>query len=129
MFECVNGPSREFAGDSGNSREGVFFLEGTSKSENVLMSSFMGLVVKISSEVYMANPGVSGSYNRKKWLDDLQKVSPSAQMEWYSGPAWYLNKYKSKFNGYILYDDSSINVATSPAGEFFPRVPCRGILL
>ncbi|MFH1550335.1 MAG: GxGYxYP domain-containing protein [Planctomycetota bacterium] len=90
----------------------VYDMTGTTP-EDIMMSGLIGVVAKTSPEVYLSWSTPSAP---KFWLDELQSKRPDVTLEWHSDPAWFLNKYKSNFNGYILYDSDSLNPATSLAG-------------
>ena len=99
----------------------VFNMDSKSFSEpeRLLITSIMGIVAKTSPEVYLVTNPSYLSHNPKFWLDELQHKCPDLETIWKNDPAWYLNEYKDRcIKGYILYDSSSLNAATSLAGIY-----------
>ncbi|MEQ8848269.1 MAG: GxGYxYP family putative glycoside hydrolase [Botrimarina sp.] len=50
------------------------------------------------------------------WLDRHVENNPGTGVVWQSNPLWFIDRYKSQLNGYVLYDSATINQATSVAG-------------
>ncbi|UCG49319.1 MAG: hypothetical protein JSU94_05945, partial [Phycisphaerales bacterium] len=94
----------------------VFNMQPTSFAQRSLMTSIMGIVARTSPEVYLVRDPSDLNHNPKFWLHELQRKFPSIEAVWNNDPAWYLNRYKGHFSGYILYDDRNVNTAASLAG-------------
>ena len=92
----------------------VFDVHGKPSSQLELMDSVAGIVNRTSGEVFL-----SENYN-PLWLAQLKGAYPQAQSQVIDDPAWYIDHYRSSFNGYVLYDRStspdSLNHAASIAG-------------
>jgi hypothetical protein len=80
------------------------------------MASLSGVVARTSPEVFMADQGSNGTHDPEFWLNKFVADNPGTNVVWQSSLPFYINKYKDKLSGYVLYDDASINEATSIAG-------------
>jgi len=76
-------------------------------SERTLMASLQGIVARTSPEVHLG---------KSVWLDELVRRFPKTKVEWSGDPAVFLKRYRSQFAGYVMFDEESINAATSVAG-------------
>lgn len=94
----------------------VYDMNGSSSTSRALMASLTGIVARSSPEVHMAFRGSAPSGGPAFWLDRYIEDNPGATVEWQSNPLWFINRYKDQLNGYVLYDSSTINQATSVAG-------------
>jgi hypothetical protein len=98
----------------------VFVWGMGSDAQNELMSSVAGIVNRTTPEVLLGFPGTTDLPSPTHWLQQYQRIVPSVQSQTQNDPAWYLQRYRDRFSGYVLYDKSvnprSLNVATSIAG-------------
>ena len=78
-----------------------------SAPERELMASLQGIVARTSPEVHLG---------KSFWLDELVRRFPETKVEWSADPAKFLKRYRSQIAGYVMFDEKSINAATSVAG-------------
>src|SRR4051794_35220002 len=87
---------------------------------NAMMSSLAGIVNRSTNGEVLLSPDNGFLPSPRFWLDRLKEQYPTVTSQVQSQPTFYLNKYKPKLKGYVLYDQSvnnqSINIATSIAG-------------
>ncbi len=87
---------------------------------NTMMASLEGIVNRSTSGEMMLSPTASVLPNPVFWLNELKTEYPQVQVQFQSNPAFFINRYRSLLNGFVLYDRSvntnSINFATSIAG-------------
>jgi len=93
---------------------------GTS-SQKVMMASLAGIVNRNThGELLLSLPGNPSLPNSMFWLDQLIAAHPEVQTHAESDPAFFITRYKSMLNGYVLYDRAvnphSLNIAASIAG-------------
>jgi hypothetical protein len=88
--------------------------------QNVMMASLEGIVNRTTDGEMMLSPNNNILPNPVFWLNELKAQYPQVQEVFESSPTFFINRYRSLLNGYVLYDRSvntnSINIATSIAG-------------
>ena len=106
----------------------VYLWTTGNESKDAMMASLAGIVNRTAGEVMLVSNGYSVSESVMGpelpdpifWLNQLEAQYPQVQHQRQYDPVWYINKYKNRFNGYVLYDTSvnphSANIATSIAG-------------
>src|SRR6266853_999788 len=89
-------------------------------SQNVMIASLAGIVNRNTSGELLLSPNNSSLPNPLFWLNQLKLAYPQVQSQFQSSPAFFINRYRTMLNGYVLYDRAvnadSINIATSIAG-------------
>ena len=89
-------------------------------SQNVMIASLAGIVNRNTSGELLLSPNNSSLPNPLFWLNQLKVAYPQVQSQFQSSPAFFINRYRTMLNGYVLYDRAvnadSINIATSIAG-------------
>ena len=80
------------------------------------IASLSGVVARTSPEVFMAVQGSDGTHDPEFWLNKFVADNPATNVVWQSSLPFYIDRYKDKLNGYVLYNSASINEATSVAG-------------
>jgi len=89
-------------------------------SQNVMMSSLAGIVNRNTNGEVLLSPNNGTLPNPRFWLDQLKAAYPQVLSQFQSDPNFFINRYRSLLNGYVLYDRTvnadSINIATSIAG-------------
>src|SRR5438309_5628097 len=88
-------------------------------SQNVMMASLAGIVnrnTNTSGELLLS-PNNGTLPNPRFWLDRLKAAYPQVLSQFQSDPNFFINRYRTLLNGYVLYDRStnadSVNIATS----------------
>ena len=94
----------------------TYDLDGSSFADRVLMASVSGIVARESPEVHLAYRSSSSFTDPEFWLEQHVASNPNTNVVWQNDPKWFIDQYKTQFNGYVLYDRDSINQATSVAG-------------
>jgi hypothetical protein len=95
------------------------FASPPSQSQNVMMASLAGIVNRTTNGEVLLSPDSGNPPNARYWLDQLKLAYPSVQSQVQSNPGFYIDQYKNKLSGYVLFDPASadsINLATSIAG-------------
>jgi hypothetical protein len=89
-------------------------------SQNVMMASLAGIVNRNTDGEVLLSPNNGSLPNPRFWLDQLKLAYPQVQSQFQTNPTFFVNRYRSLFTGYVLYDRSvnadSVNFATSIAG-------------
>ena len=89
-------------------------------SQNVMMASLAGIVNRNTGGELLLSPNNSSLPNPLFWLNHLKAAYPQVQSQFQSSPTFFINRYRTMLNGYVLYDRAvnadSINIATSIAG-------------
>ncbi|HEX2475180.1 MAG TPA: dockerin type I domain-containing protein, partial [Lacipirellulaceae bacterium] len=80
------------------------------------MASLSGVVARTSPEVFMAVQGSDGTHDPEFWLREFIADNPGTNVVWQNSLPFYIDRYKDKLSGYVLYNNASINEATSVAG-------------
>jgi hypothetical protein len=88
---------------------------GSTHGESFI-ASLSGVVARTSAEVFMAVQGSNGTHDPEFWLNEFVADNPGTNVVWQSSLPFYIDRYKDKLSGYVLYNNSSINEATSVAG-------------
>ncbi|MEA2709796.1 MAG: hypothetical protein QOF78_2397 [Phycisphaerales bacterium] len=89
------------------------------QSQHVMMASLAGIVNRSTNGEVLLSPDSGTQPNPRFWLDQLKASYPSVTSQVQTHPGWFIDRYKSKLSGYVLFDPAnphSINVATSIAG-------------
>jgi hypothetical protein len=81
-----------------------------------LMASLSGIVARTSPEVFMADQSSDGSHDPEFWLNEFVADNPGTNVVWQSSLPFYIDRYKDKLSGYVLYNNATINEATSVSG-------------
>lgn len=81
-----------------------------------LMASLSGIVARTSPEVFMAIQGSNPNHDPEFWLNLFVADNPGTNVVWQNSLPFYIEKYKDKLSGYVVYNSSTINEATSVAG-------------
>ncbi|MGD9632487.1 MAG: hypothetical protein AB7G28_08960 [Pirellulales bacterium] len=81
-----------------------------------LMASLSGVVARTSPEVFMAIQGSNPNHDPEFWLNKFVADNPGTSVVWQNSLPFYIEKYKSKLSGYVVYNNTTINEATSVAG-------------
>lgn len=91
-----------------------------SSSQNVMMASLAGIVNRNTSGEVLLSPNNGSLPDPLFWLNQLKAAYPQVQSQFQSDPTFFINRYRSMLNGYVLYDRAvnadSVNFATSIAG-------------
>jgi len=91
-----------------------------SSSQNVMMASLAGIVNRNTSGELLLSPNNGSLPNPLFWLNQLKAAYPQVPSQFQSNPTFFINRYRSTLNGYVLYDRAvnadSVNFATSIAG-------------
>lgn len=100
--------------------QNVYVYTMGTADQNVMMASLEGIVNRNTSGEMMLSPANSILPNPVFWLNQLKSAYPQVQVVFESNPTFFINRYRSLLNGYVLYDrtvnSNSINIATSIAG-------------
>jgi hypothetical protein len=96
----------------------VYEMAGASKAVRIAMATLMGNVNRDVPEMYMAYQQGSAPSNPRIWLDRYVATQPATQVHWNASPGQFLERYRDRLAGYVLYDDAGLHVneATSVAG-------------
>jgi hypothetical protein len=96
----------------------VYEMVGAPADQRIAMSTLMGNVNRTNPEMYMAFQNSPAVSNPKIWLDRYVATQPATQVNWSSNAQFFVDKYKSQLDGYVLYDNAGtkVNEATSLAG-------------
>ena len=101
--------------DAGNPATVYVYPYGSTHGE-AFIASLSGVVARTSPEVFMGVQGSSPSHDPEFWLDRYIADHPGTQKIYNNSLPFYIDRYKSQLSGYVLYNDASINEATSVAG-------------
>jgi hypothetical protein len=88
---------------------------GSTHGESFI-ASLSGVVARTSPEVFMAVQGSNGTHDPEFWLNQFVEDNPATTVVWQGSLPFYIDRYKDKLSGYVLYNSASINEATSVAG-------------
>ena len=80
------------------------------------MASLSGVVARTSPEVFMAIQGSNPNHDPEFWLNKFVADNPSTNVVWQNSLLFYIDRYKDKLSGYVVYNDTTINEATSVSG-------------
>lgn len=83
----------------------VISEDSMTSAERTMVSSLQGLVSHCSSQIYILN---SSQPDYKLWLEDL-KINYGVNCKIVSDPFELINIFKQQINGYILYNNKSLN--------------------
>jgi hypothetical protein len=112
-------PSTVYIWPMANAYESFPSVAPPSFSQNIMMASLAGIVNRSTNGEVLLSPNDGTQPNPRYWLDQLKLSYPQVQSQVQSNPGFYIDKYKSKLTGYVLFDPAnpvSVNVATSIAG-------------
>jgi hypothetical protein len=100
--------------------QNVYLYPMGSFAQNAMMSSLAGIVNRTTHGEVLLSADNPAQPNPRFWLDQLKLSNPQTRSQVQDQPSWYLNHYKDKLSGYVLYDQSvnnqSINLASTIAG-------------
>ncbi|MEQ8848263.1 GxGYxYP domain-containing protein [Botrimarina sp.] len=94
----------------------VFDMDGADDARRTLVASLAGVVARTSPEVHMAHRRSEPSGDPEFWLDRHVENNPATAVVWRNDPSWFVERYAPKLKGYVVYNDETINHATSVAG-------------
>ena len=80
------------------------------------MASLSGIVARTTAEVYLADQNSNGSHDPEFWLNQFVEDNPGTNVVWQNSLPFYIDRYKDKLSGYVLYNNATINEATSVSG-------------
>ena len=88
---------------------------GSTNGESFI-ASLSGIVARTSPEVFMADQGSNGTHDPEFWLNQFIADNPGTNVVWQGSLPFYIDRYKDRLNGYVLYNSATINEATSVSG-------------
>jgi len=94
----------------------AYDMDVSSLSSRTLMASLAGVVARTSPEVHMAYRNLAPESDPEFWLDRHVENNPGTAVVWQSNPLWFIDRYAPQVSGYVVYDEQTINQATSVAG-------------
>jgi hypothetical protein len=84
-------------------------------NQNSLMASLAGIVARTAPEVAFGRQNSNSVSDPEFWVDQFIASNPGTTKQFQTSVPWYIDRYKEKLNGYVVYD-GEINEATSAAG-------------
>lgn len=103
------------ASDAANPSTIYVYPFGSTHGE-AFMASLSGILARTSPEVFMADQSSNGSHDPEFWLNEFVEDNPATAVVWQNSLPFYIDRYKEKLSGYVLYNNTTINEATSVAG-------------
>ncbi|TWT66979.1 hypothetical protein Pla123a_44080 [Posidoniimonas polymericola] len=94
----------------------AFAMDGASDHTLSLMAGLSGVVARTSPEVHLGFRDSDPAADPDFWLNRHVENNPGTRVVWQDDAGWFLEHYKPLLSGYVLYDDGSLNQATSVAG-------------
>src|SRR5882672_9367619 len=98
----------------------VYIYSLGTPSQNIMIAGLAGVVNRNTDGELLLSPNNSSLPNPLFWLNQLRAAYPQVQSQFQSDPTFFINRYRTMLNGYVLYDRASnahsINMATAIAG-------------
>jgi hypothetical protein len=94
----------------------MYDMNQGSAERNALMASLSGIVARTSADVAMGYQFSNSNGDPEFWVDRYIDDHPGVGKVWQGSVPWFIDRYKSQFSGYVVYDAATINEATSVAG-------------
>ena len=94
----------------------LYDLDQGSFQRNTLMASLSGIVARSSAEVAMGHQTSNSNSDPEFWVNQYIADNPGVNKVWQGSVPWFIDRYKSQLNGYVVYDAATINEGTSVAG-------------
>ena len=76
-------------------------------SQNVMMAGLAGIANRTTGGEMLLSPNNGSLPNPLFWLNQLKAVYPQIQVQFQSDPTFFINRYRSLLDGYVLYDRSA----------------------
>src|SRR6266851_5021698 len=98
----------------------VYIYSLGTPSQNIMIAGLAGIVNRNTDGELLLSQNNSILPNPLFWLNQLKAAYPQVQSQFQSNPTFFINRYRTMLNGYVLYDRASnahsINMATAIAG-------------
>jgi len=85
-------------------------------NKRALMASLSGVVARTTADVALGFQSSVFDSDPEFWVDQYVANNPGTNKVWQGSVEWFIDQYKTNLSGYVVYDSSTINEATSVAG-------------
>lgn len=85
-------------------------------TRRALMASLSGVVARTTADVALGYQSSVFNSDPEFWVDQYVAKHPGSSKVWQGSVEWFIDQYKADLSGYVVYDSSTINEATSVAG-------------
>ena len=94
----------------------VYNMNQTTSARSAMMASLAGIVARTTADVALGFQNPFWDSDPEFWVDQYIADHPGTNKVRQSGAEWFIDQYKDRLSGYVVYDSGTINEATSVAG-------------